>query len=73
LKSDVVVLGVVANDKLVDGGLHRLESVQNAVEYGKAMAAAVLGKDKPFVATPEFWSDQYDAELQMVVSSAGHD
>jgi 3-phenylpropionate/trans-cinnamate dioxygenase ferredoxin reductase subunit len=58
---------------LADGSLRRLESVQNAVEQGKAVAAAVLGKEKPFVATPWFWSDQYDAKLQMVGSSAGHD
>jgi len=59
--------------RLTDGSLRRLESVQNAVEQGKAVAAAILGKDKPFVATPWFWSDQYDAKLQMVGSSAGHD
>jgi 3-phenylpropionate/trans-cinnamate dioxygenase ferredoxin reductase subunit len=58
---------------LADGSLRRLESVQNAVEQGKAVAAAVLGKEKPFVATPWFWSDQYDAKLQMVGSCAGHD
>jgi 3-phenylpropionate/trans-cinnamate dioxygenase ferredoxin reductase subunit len=58
---------------LADGSLRRLESVQNAVEQGKAVAAAVLSKEKPFVATPWFWSDQYNAKLQMVGSSAGHD
>jgi 3-phenylpropionate/trans-cinnamate dioxygenase ferredoxin reductase subunit len=58
---------------LSDGSLRRLESVQNAVEQGKAVAAAVLGKEKPFVATPWFWSDQYDAKLQMVGTCAGHD
>jgi 3-phenylpropionate/trans-cinnamate dioxygenase ferredoxin reductase subunit len=57
--------------RLADGSLRRLESVQNAVEQGKAVAAAVLGKEKPFTATPWFWSDQYDAKLQMVGTSAG--
>jgi 3-phenylpropionate/trans-cinnamate dioxygenase ferredoxin reductase subunit len=56
-----------------DGSLRRLESVQNAVEQGKAVAAAVLGKDKPFLSTPWFWSDQYETKLQMVGTSAGHD
>lgn len=56
-----------------DGSLRRLESVQNAVEQGKAVVAAVLDKGKPFLATPWFWSDQYDAKLQMVGTSAGHD
>jgi len=54
-------------------GLRRLESVQNAVEQGKAVAAAMLGKEKPFVATPWFWSDQYDAKLQMVGTSSDFD
>lgn len=57
----------------IDGKLRRLESVQNAVEQGKAVAAAALGKEKPFIATPWFWSDQYDAKLQMVGSGAGHE
>lgn len=57
--------------RLADGSLRRLESVQNAVEQGKAVAAAILGKEKPFTATPWFWSDQYDAKLQMVGTSAG--
>lgn len=43
------------------------------MEQGKAVAAAVIGKEKPFTATPWFWSDQYDAKLQMVGTSAGHD
>ncbi|MGL4407009.1 MAG: NAD(P)/FAD-dependent oxidoreductase [Zoogloea sp.] len=51
-----------------DGSLRRLESVQNAIEQGKAVAAAVMGNSKPFVATPWFWSDQYDVKLQMVGS-----
>lgn len=59
--------------RLADGSLRRLESVQNAVEQGKSVAAAMMDKDKPFVAAPWFWSDQYDVKLQMVGSSAGHD
>jgi 3-phenylpropionate/trans-cinnamate dioxygenase ferredoxin reductase subunit len=56
-----------------DGSLRRLESVQNAVEQAKAVAAAVLGREKPFLATPWFWSDQHGTKLQMVGASAGHD
>ena len=59
--------------RLADGSLRRLESVQNAVEQGKSAAAAMMDKEKPFVAAPWFWSDQYDVKLQMVGSSAGHD
>jgi 3-phenylpropionate/trans-cinnamate dioxygenase ferredoxin reductase component len=56
-----------------DGSLRRLESVQNAVEQGKAVGAAVLDKEKPFLASPWFWSDQHDAKLQMAGTSIGHD
>jgi 3-phenylpropionate/trans-cinnamate dioxygenase ferredoxin reductase subunit len=53
--------------------LLRLESVQNAVEQGKAAAAALLGAEKPFMASPWFWSDQYDLKLQMTGLSTGYD
>jgi 3-phenylpropionate/trans-cinnamate dioxygenase ferredoxin reductase component len=56
-----------------DGQMLRLESVQNAVEQGKAAAASLLGREKPFVATPWFWSDQYDVKLQMAGLSEGFD
>ena len=56
-----------------DGALLRLESVQNAVEQGKAAAASLLGRTKPFTATPWFWSDQYDVKLQMAGLSQGFD
>ena len=57
----------------VDGGLRRLESVQNAVEQAKAAAAALMGNEKPFNAAPWFWSDQYGIKLQMVGLSNGFD
>lgn len=53
--------------------LHRLESVQNAVEQAKAGAAALMGREKPFVAPPWFWSDQYDIKMRSVGRSADHD
>lgn len=56
-----------------EGGLQRLESVQNAVEQGKSAAASLLGLQRPFTAAPWFWSDQYDLKLQMVGLSAGYD
>ena len=58
---------------LADGSLIRLESVQNATEQGKSVAAALLGQDRPFTATPWFWSDQYDKKLQMAGLSGGAD
>ncbi|HEX4025959.1 MAG TPA: FAD-dependent oxidoreductase [Steroidobacteraceae bacterium] len=59
--------------RLPDGRLQRLESVQNAVEQGKSAAAALMGRKRPFSATPWFWSDQYDVKLQMAGLSHGYD
>ncbi len=53
--------------------LVRLESVQNAIELAKSGAAWLAGHERPFVAAPWFWSDQYDVKLQMAGLSAGHD
>lgn len=59
--------------RLSDGSLLRLESVNNATEQGRAAALALLGQERPFHATPWFWSDQYDRKLQMAGLSAGAD
>ena len=69
----IVAAGDCTARRLADGTLLRLESVQNAVEQGKSAAAALLGKDRPFVASPWFWSDQYDMKMQMVGLSMGYD
>lgn len=44
----------------------RLESVQHATDQGRAVGLAVAGKEEPYTSVPRFWSDQYDAKLQMV-------
>lgn len=67
----IVAAGDCTARRLPDGSLIRLESVQNATEQGKSAAAALLGTDKPFTATPWFWSDQYDKKLQMAGLSMG--
>lgn len=46
-------------------GLVRLESVQNAVDQGKTVADAIRGEARPYTAVPWFWSDQYQAKLQI--------
>lgn len=69
----IVAAGDCTARRLDDGTLRRLESVQNATEQGKSAAAALLGKARPFTATPWFWSDQYDVKLQMVGLTAGFD
>lgn len=51
----------------------RLESVQNAIEQGKAAAATICGDPRGFEAIPWFWSDQYDLKLQIAGLSTGYD
>jgi 3-phenylpropionate/trans-cinnamate dioxygenase ferredoxin reductase subunit len=51
----------------------RMESVANAVDQGRTAAATLMGDDNPYDAAPWFWSNQYDARLQMVGLSRDHD
>ncbi len=51
----------------------RIESVQNAVDGGKAVAARLLGRPAPHAAVPWFWSDQGPWKLQMAGLSTPHD
>jgi 3-phenylpropionate/trans-cinnamate dioxygenase ferredoxin reductase subunit len=55
------------------GGRARLESVQNAIDQAKSVAAAILGQHAPYDDVPWFWSDQYEVKLQMVGISTNHD
>lgn len=43
----------------------RLESVQNAIEQGKAAALAMLGEAAAYDPVPWFWSDQYNTKFQI--------
>jgi 3-phenylpropionate/trans-cinnamate dioxygenase ferredoxin reductase subunit len=61
----IVAAGDCTARRLADGTLVRLESVHNATDQGKSAASALLGLERPFTATPWFWSDQYDKKLQM--------
>tara|TARA_R110002051_G_scaffold3242_1_gene17606 strand:- start:869 stop:2074 length:1206 start_codon:yes stop_codon:yes gene_type:complete len=45
--------------------MQRLESVPNALEQAKQVAAAITGRTAPAPEVPWFWSDQYDAKLQI--------
>ena len=54
----------------------RVEHWTNASEQGYAAARNLLAPDgeaEPFAAVPYFWSDQYDAKLQLVGRAAGAD
>jgi len=51
----------------------RLESVQNAVEQAKSIAASIAGSVKPYQEVPWFWSDQYNIKLQIAGISQNYD
>lgn len=55
------------------GARIRLESVQNAIDQAEAVAANMLGADKPYVPMPWFWSDQYDMKMQIAGLNTGYD
>ncbi|WP_434667492.1 FAD-dependent oxidoreductase [Paraburkholderia sp. A3BS-1L] len=52
-------------------GRCRLESVQNAVDQGQAVAAAIVGKSVPYHKVPWFWTDQADLKLQIAGNTVG--
>ncbi|GJE16066.1 NAD(P)/FAD-dependent oxidoreductase [Methylobacterium marchantiae] len=47
-------------------GTARVESVQNAIDQGRCVAARIAGRATPYDAVPWFWSDQGGHKLQMV-------
>jgi 3-phenylpropionate/trans-cinnamate dioxygenase ferredoxin reductase subunit len=54
-------------------GRVRLESVQNAVDQGRCVAARLVGRQEPYEKVPWFWSDQGDLKLQIAGITVGHD
>jgi len=55
------------------GGSLRLESVQNATDHARCVAARLTGDDKPYDGQPWFWSDQGDDKLQIAGLTTGYD
>ena len=51
----------------------RLESVPNANEHARCIAANLCGVPQKLEAVPWFWSDQYGVKLQMAGLSEGYD
>jgi len=49
----------------------RLESVQNAVDQAKCVAARLVGRPKPYDALAWFWSDQGD--LKLMIAGLAHE
>jgi 3-phenylpropionate/trans-cinnamate dioxygenase ferredoxin reductase component len=54
-------------------GLSRLESVQNAVDQGRCVAARLAGRPAPYAAVPWFWSDQGPLKLQIAGLATPHE
>lgn len=51
----------------------RLESVQNAADQARCVAARLTGKGAPYSAVPWFWTDQQDLKLQIAGLLDAHD
>jgi len=71
----ISALGDVASFPCLQNGerLTRLESVQNAVDQGRLIAARLTGKPAPYTALPWFWTDQGNLKLQIAGLSTGAD
>jgi 3-phenylpropionate/trans-cinnamate dioxygenase ferredoxin reductase subunit len=55
------------------GGSLRLESVQNATDHARCVAARLTGDAKTYDGQPWFWSDQRDDKLQIAGLTTGYD
>jgi 3-phenylpropionate/trans-cinnamate dioxygenase ferredoxin reductase subunit len=62
---DVFAAGDVANHDHPVFGRIRVEHFDNAIRMGEAAARSMLGRAETFDDPHWFWSDQYDANLQM--------
>ena len=51
----------------------RLESVQNATDQAKCVAAVIAGRPVPPAPVPWFWSDQFDHRIQVAGRAAAGD
>ncbi len=69
---DIWAAGDCASFPWQNGRL-RLESVGNAIDMAEAVADNILDADKPYCPKPWFWSDQFDAKLQIAGLGTGHD
>jgi len=72
--SDIFAVGDCSNqpNKLFKKRL-RLESVSNAVEQARSVAASIAGIQTGDQEVPWFWSDQYNLKLQIAGISQDHD
>ena len=69
----IYAIGDCAAFPTVSGNRLRIESVQNATDHARTVASSITGKPQPFNKVPWFWSDQYDAKLQIAGLWSGYD
>jgi 3-phenylpropionate/trans-cinnamate dioxygenase ferredoxin reductase subunit len=70
----VSAIGDCANFPSVHArGATRLESVQNAVDQARFVAARIAGEGVPYNPVPWFWTDQLGVKLQIAGIGTGHD
>ncbi|MEU4245947.1 FAD-dependent oxidoreductase [Amycolatopsis sp. NPDC026612] len=70
----IFAIGDCATFPCVQAGAEtRLESVQNAVDQARCVAAAITGTPTPYASLPWFWTDQAGAKLQIAGLLAGAD
>jgi 3-phenylpropionate/trans-cinnamate dioxygenase ferredoxin reductase subunit len=55
------------------GSTVRIESVQNATDQARCVAARLVGKPARYTSVPWFWSDQGDLKLQIAGLTTGYD
>ena len=71
---DIYAIGDCAHHMNTFAGQRiRLESIQNAADQARALAKTLAGTPTAYTDVPWFWSDQYDAKLQMAGLSEGAD
>ena len=70
----IFAIGDCANFPCVQAGAAtRLESVQNAVDQARCVAAAIAGEAAAYDSLPWFWTDQAGAKLQIAGILSGAD
>jgi len=69
----VSAIGDCASFEGAPGQRLRLESVQNAVDHARCLAAGLAGRVKAYDSVPWFWSDQGAHRLQIAGLTGGYD
>ncbi|MFE7016466.1 NAD(P)/FAD-dependent oxidoreductase [Streptomyces sp. NPDC057651] len=71
---DIYALGDCARFPSPHAGRHlRIESVQNASDQAKCVAAGICDEPFAYTSVPWFWSEQYGLRMQLAGLTAGHD